>query len=281
MAVAMSGMLDAALAYSERFSWSVFPADPPTKRPKTAHGFHDATRDPAQIREWWRRWPDALIAVPTGAATGVIALDIDVSETVNGWDSLEEMGIHFAPETPMAHTPRTGAHCLFLHPGHFVKTTAGKLGKALDVRADGGYLILPPGPGRYWDPHFNLDTVPLAPMPEWMAVPEPAQVSPQNARPVRRGHLTAYGEGALDAALRSILAAGAGMQRETVNREGYGIGQLVAGGEIPADLAIAELCWAADRVQSLDGHRPWRPGECKKIVRDAFLDGQAHPRCAA
>ena len=55
----MSALLEAALGYATR-GCPVFPVI--DKKPRTEHGFHDATTDPATIRGWWERWPDAGIA---------------------------------------------------------------------------------------------------------------------------------------------------------------------------------------------------------------------------
>jgi hypothetical protein len=144
--------LDAALDYAARFG-PVFPVrfnpDPLAKKyPLTEHGKNDASRDAAVIREWWRRWSNAVPSIVTGEASGHIALDIDKRPHGDGFDSLDENGIAFHPEAPTAHTPQGGCAPPFRWPGHFVKTTASKLGPHVDIR-DGGSLILPPGPGRF------------------------------------------------------------------------------------------------------------------------------------
>jgi hypothetical protein len=154
--------LDQALAYAAR-GWPVFPCrerEPGRKRPYTPRGFHDATTDAAIIEPWWRRWPNALIGLPTGAASGVVVLDIDVKNPpTNGCDSLEDLG-HVLPATPMVHTPSRGLHVHFANPERELRCSAGLIGPGLDVRGEGGYLILPsPGSGYRWDPIHHSGSV--------------------------------------------------------------------------------------------------------------------------
>ena len=56
----------------------MFPCVPGEKRPLVRRGFHDATANAAQVSEWWSRWPQANIGIPTGAASGVEVVDVDV-----------------------------------------------------------------------------------------------------------------------------------------------------------------------------------------------------------
>src|SRR3546814_5972958 len=56
----------------------VFPCVPLQKNPLTEHGFHDASTDTSVVAEWWRRWPDANVAMPTGFASGVDVVDIEI-----------------------------------------------------------------------------------------------------------------------------------------------------------------------------------------------------------
>jgi putative DNA primase/helicase len=265
---------DAALTYARR-GWPVFSVGA-NKHPLTRHGVLDATTDIAVIWEWWCTRPDAIPTIATGERSGVVALDIDLRPGLSGFDSLEDLGVSLHPETPTSHTPRGGCHLLFAWPGHFVKTVAGKLGRGLDIRGDGGSLMLPPGPGRWWDPHLGPD-LPLAPMPAWMIL-EPEHQVDASPRPILRQPLSRYGEAALDNAVNRIIAAPAGQQRDTLNREAYGIARLVAGGDIPSPLALEALCWAARQMRSHDPRRPWRHNDVKKAVQAAFIDGLARPR---
>lgn len=70
-------MLNSVLAWLER-GFPVFPLKPKGKVPLGAlapHGFKDATRDPAVIRDWWRRHPRANIGLCTGGGLFVVDLD--------------------------------------------------------------------------------------------------------------------------------------------------------------------------------------------------------------
>jgi Bifunctional DNA primase/polymerase, N-terminal len=270
----MSVALTAALGYAKR-TWPVFPMSA-RKVPLTEHGLSDATVDEAIIGAWWERNPDATPAIATGEPSGIVALDIDAKPGAYGFDSFEALGVTFHLVTPTAHTPNGGCHCLFRWPGFFVKTIAGKLGPGLDVRGDGGSLMMPPAPGRSWDPHLGLD-VPIAPMPEWMAIREPSvERSVAPSKPV--GELSPYCEAALDNALRRIVEATAGQQETTLNREAFGLGRLVGTWGMPPGLALDTLRLAAARMPSFDWRRPWRPKDIERKITDAFTAGLRHPR---
>jgi putative DNA primase/helicase len=262
-------VLRAALAYTAR-GWPVFPVR--NKAPLVEHGFKDATRDRDQIAAWWRRWPRADVAVPTGAATGLVVLDIDIDPTkgINGLDALEEIGISTHPATPTAHTPRGGLHLYFAHPGGEIRNSAGRIGRNIDVRGDGGSIIVPSGqPGRSWDPHLGLNT-PLAPMPAWM-MPKVADI-PARHHPSREIRLSAYCEAALDGAVKAITSATEGTRRTTLNRECFSIGQLAGSGALQPSIALDVLTWAGRQIPGFASHHPDR------IVRDAFTDGLRQPR---
>lgn len=116
----MSNLVTAALELAKK-GWPVFPADPGTKGPLTKHGFQDASRDPAVISDWWARWPEAMIAVPTGEPSGIVVLDVDrdAAKGIDGEASLSmllaELGISL-PMTLSQRTPRGGRHIVFAYP---------------------------------------------------------------------------------------------------------------------------------------------------------------------
>src|SRR5699024_860989 len=66
--------LQAALDLAKQ-GLEVLPLVPRGKAPACAHGKDDATRDTAQIHDWWTRMPNANIGVrPT---EGMVVIDID------------------------------------------------------------------------------------------------------------------------------------------------------------------------------------------------------------
>jgi Bifunctional DNA primase/polymerase, N-terminal len=260
----------------------VFPCiatGPRRKQPHTPHGFRDACLDSTIISSWWALWPDALIGMPTGRASRRVVLDIDVKRPeANGFDSLEDLG-HTLPETPMAHTASGGLHVYFDAGDRELRNSAGHLGPGLDVRGDGGYVILPsPGSGYYWDPQWNFDTVTPRPAPDWLW-PSPASRPRISVPPIlQTAGLSKYAEAALDATCNAILRAPAGQQETTLNIECFSIGTLAGAGGVPTELALKALLYTASKMPDHDPRWPWRYEEIDAKVRRAFKDGQAHPR---
>jgi len=130
------------------------------KSPHTSHGFHDATTDLKQIEKWWKRWPDALIGVPTGKATNLLVADVDPQGApwhIENAERLECGRVH--------RTPRTGNHLLYhMPPNMSIAISAGEVAPGVDIRADGGYVI--------WWPAHGLPRVgemdDIGPPPEWL-----------------------------------------------------------------------------------------------------------------
>ena len=124
----------------------VFPCVPGEKRPLTRRGFHDASTDPAQIGTWWRRWPAANIGVPTGRASGLLVVDVDVHGPVDGRAGFEratEAGLGQGWEL-LVRTPTGGMHAYYPATPETEQRSwqAGRAG--VDFRGDGGYIIAPP-----------------------------------------------------------------------------------------------------------------------------------------
>ena len=122
----------------------VFPCVPGEKTPLVASGFRQATDDLRRVQGWWRWRPTANIGVPTGAASGLVVIDIDVHGT-NGYTSYARAARAGLIPEPLATetTPTGGRHANFpADPAQEQRSWAvGKAG--VDCRGDGGYIIAP------------------------------------------------------------------------------------------------------------------------------------------
>jgi hypothetical protein len=168
--------LEAALHYAQ-LGLPVFPCrirdegNKKAKSPYTPNGFHNASTQVEQIKCWWANHPDAIIGMPTGKASGLVVIDIDPRH--GGDHSLQGLIDQHSPlpDTLTAMTGGGGTHYYFRYPNHEIRCSNSKLASGVDVKADGGYVILPPsghesGKSYFWDGDFDLSTV--ADIPRWL-----------------------------------------------------------------------------------------------------------------
>jgi hypothetical protein len=247
----------------------------PDKRPVTQHGFHDATRDPAEIKAQFSSPGAAMIGVPTGQGAGFFVVDLDVK---NGGQGLEWLAAnqHRLPRTRTHKTRSGGQHLLFQWPeGRTIRNSASRVAPGVDVRGNGGYIIAPPSPD-----YEIADASALAEAPAWLldlidppaAAPSPA---PRPApAPRTSGDGTRYGLTALDNECQAILSAPDGAKHDTLNRAAFSIGGLVAAGELIEGPAFAALTSALAGIR----HRCDDFRAAEKTLRDAFRAGMEKPR---
>ena len=111
----------------------------PGKHPLTEHGVKDATTDLDVIREWWKRWPNANVAVEPGNDEFVV--DVDPRNGGNG--SLKQLEAkHGAFRTKKVRTGSGGLHIWFKTPSPIRSHNAMLPG--IDIKAAGGYVLMPP-----------------------------------------------------------------------------------------------------------------------------------------
>ena len=178
-----SPQLEAALDYAGR-GWLVIPLHTPAadgcscgradctsvgKHPRTRNGSKDGSRDPAVIRAWWKKWPNANVGIATGPGSGLLVLDVDGKAGEESLIGLAQRGF-ILPDTYSVRTGSGGHHHYFAWPeGADVRNSARKIAPGLDIRGVGGLVAAEPSlhkSGRRYEVHESA-TDP-APCPEWL-----------------------------------------------------------------------------------------------------------------
>ena len=265
---ARPGQVDSALSYASA-GFPVFPCcerGERTKAPYTTSGFKEATTDEKQIRAWWGKWPKALIGVPMGAASGLWCLDIDRPKKEgdpDGLDSLQALlDKHGAlPNTASQSTASGGKHYFFRYvPSYDLSNRAGNFAPKIDVRAQGGYVIIAPSilsSGAKYSTEksvqdFIADLKNPAEAPAWLVeLAQGKKEAPKATKKIVPKSSTPYGLKALAEEVSNIESACEGERNDTLNTVGFRIGQLVGSGQLERqhafnDLIAATAHWGED-----------------------------------
>jgi hypothetical protein len=156
-------MLEAARQYARR-GFSLLPVGPDKKPLVEWAPYQTEPAHMDQVELWWgSEWPTAGIGLVTGAVSGFVVLDADGPDAEAALTELAG-----AIRTWRAKTAR-GQHVFFRHPGGGARigNRAG-LRPKLDVRGDGGYVVLPPSrhpTGVRYTWITGPDEAPLASLP--------------------------------------------------------------------------------------------------------------------
>ncbi len=137
----------------------------PGKHPITPSGHKSASTDLDVVRAWWTKDPEANIGMPTGRRTGVLVLDGDGER---GMRTLEESG--YPEDAPRVRTGSGGLHVYVKYPGEADTEirNAVRVAPGLDVRAEGGFVILPPSRNESGSYRWEVERSSMLPdCPEW------------------------------------------------------------------------------------------------------------------
>ena len=237
-----------ALAYAKSLNWFVFPLVPRNKTPLTPNGFKDASNDPERIKAWWAQTPQANIGVDCGRSN-LAVIDLDGDNALDRWNVISDsMGLPFA-RCAVAETGGGGNHIVYAQPTPRIRNTTGKLGKGIDTRGDGGYIVLAPSvhPSgklyqwlREYEPEYGLDPMPAeltdliinTPVPQV----ETKAVVMQNPK------------GAVKAAVNKIIRAQQGARNTVLSNQTWFLFHLVKEGQVPQNVAVDALKYAAKTI---------------------------------
>jgi hypothetical protein len=279
-------LLFAALDAAER-GWAVLPLRPGDKRPAlhgedVCPGIGDcagghrkweerATIDPDRIRRAWGDLP-FNVGIATGPS-GLVVVDLDMpkrkssTDTPNGvttFTALCERAGHAVPTTRTVRTASGGVHLYFTAPsGIRLGNTAGRLGKRIDTRAWGGYVVAP-GSLTPTGAYAVVNDMPPAPLPDWLY----ARLTDRQASraltaapsPVRASSYAAAG---LNAETASVRQAPEGERNATLLRAARALGRFIAWGDLPREQVEEALQWAGEQAGL-------SPRSCEATIRSGL-----------
>lgn len=257
----------------------------------TCHGFYAGTDDPERLREMNRLVPNGLVAIRTGEPSGIVVLDIDsmAGHGVDGYAAAERgRQAGYLPDTATQCTPSGGTHLVYGHPGGRIKGGSNKLGRGLDVKAEGGYFVVGPSFSRKHSASYRWvgDTVslPLTPLHPRIADylrerPVPQQVRRTPDLPQLRDR---YVNAAVSGEVQAIMDAPTGGKGkpgrcDQLNKSSFVLGTLVAAGVLDQAAAERALADAAYGV-GLDVDPNCGPSQIARTIRSGMTAGMRHPR---
>lgn len=279
-------LLTAALDAAER-GWHVFPLRPADKRP-ALHGesvcpligdcagghrkWEDrATIDPDRIR---RAWADRPFNIGIAAGpSGLVVIDLDMPKQkgstgtpsgVTTFGALCERAGQPVPTTYRTRTASGGHHLYFTTPtGIGLTNSAGRLGKLIDTRAHGGYVVAA-GSFTATGPYTVTDPTHPAPLPEWLyallATRQPSRglmAVPSSPKASR------YAAAALRAETATVRAAHEGERDCTLLSAARALGRFIAWGDLPRSV-VEEALQEAGEAAGLSCR------QCRSTVRSGL-----------
>ncbi|MDX2974011.1 bifunctional DNA primase/polymerase [Kribbella solani] len=222
--------------------------DPATCGHLTCHGFYAATTDPDRVRQIVAAVPAGQLAVRTGAVSGLVVIDVDPAH--GGDASLADLvAAELVPRTLWVRTGSGGVHLYYRHPGREIGSRPMPGRPGIDVKADGGYVVLPPSihhrthqPYQWGDGRSDPSEMPPA-LIDACLPPMPAESTTLPAGPIRttRAGGISNPHGLLTSTLNAVRNAPEGKRRTTLYGAARGVARMVAAGAISHADAIAAL----------------------------------------
>jgi Bifunctional DNA primase/polymerase, N-terminal len=273
--------------------WHIFPITPGAKKPPAIDRWETrASTDPDQIHRWWRTIP-FTVGIATGPS-GLVVVDLDTlkpSEALPAQWAARGIGSSVAVLRSLARqhgtsitptftvsTPSGGWHLYYTAPaGAPLRNTQGVIGRKIDTRAHGGYVVAPgcPVPPSAYE---LIDDRGPTELPHWLhqaltPKPPPALSAPAVAATI---NASGYALAALQGECQRVRTAPPGQHNAILCRAAYALGQLVGAHLLAKTTARAELTTAAQALISADCD--CTPREITRVITAGLAAGARNPR---
>lgn len=279
-------LLYAALDAAER-GWAVLPLRPGAKRPALHGGVvcpgigdcagghrkweERATIDPDRIRRAWGDLP-FNVGIATGPS-GLVVVDLDMpkgrssADTPSGVTTFRALCERAGQAVPTTRTIRTasgGVHLYFTAPpGTRLGNTAGRLGKRIDTRAWGGYVVAP-GSLTPTGAYAIVDDTPPIVLPDWLyARLTVRQASRAPMAAPSSALASSYAIAGLNAETASVRQALEGERNATLLRAARALGRFIAWSDLPREQVEEALQRAGEQVGL-------SPRSCEATIRSGL-----------
>jgi hypothetical protein len=225
--------LDHALDLAKR-GIAVFPMTGAKTPLKDSHGVHDASTDPARLAELFADRRAELVAIATGAPSGISVLDIDRQHDGLIWWQANR---HRMPSTWAWRTRSGGLHVAMKHRLELRTVAIGQIGAGIEIRSTGSSAI-------YW-PSAGLPVLcnaSPADWPDWL-LPPPKPAPAASYAPPRVADDVAIGR-----LIRFVTEAGEGERNRRLYWAGCRMRELAGTGTLSRRDAVSILTETGARI---------------------------------
>lgn len=275
----MTNKLKTILMMAKR-GCAVIPLVKGGKKPAVEKGVHAASKDITRIKKRFETHPEENWGMATGKASGIIVLDVDGPEGRANFKTLINANERL-PKTVTVKTPN-GRHFYFKAPGYRVPNSASRVAIGIDVRGDGGYVVVPgsatsDGVYRFAEGR-SPDEVEIAPAPKWLlqeigkkVPPAGPPVVPQSIPPGHRDRALAYAKAAHQRELDRLQKAPLHQRNNTLNMCAFKLGQFLPHDLLSSGIITDELTIVAKKIGLGDQ-------EIRATIDSGMRAGQRQPR---
>jgi hypothetical protein len=245
--------------------WYIFPC---TGKVPLVSWRKESTTDLAKISEWKRRFPNCNWGIDCGKS-GLTVFDNDCGKhPIEAEDSLFKMELENGPLPPTfkVGTPSGGYHQHY--SGEGCNSASDRLGKGLDSRGKGGFVIGPFSPG-----YEIIEDLPIAEAPQWFLDLTGKQIEREPT--LLRADVELDTEGNIKRAADFLRSARPAIEGEGGDNWTFKIACQIKDFGISPEKAFDLMSeWNCENLP------PWNPEDLQKKIANAFRHGKNTPGCS-